>query len=55
MSNDKAVENAVASVEMEGYQLDNECIELCKKLLKKEINMEQYISIIKQKSGVTAR
>lgn len=52
MTNDKAIEIAVASVKMEGYQVDDECIKLCGKLLRKEINMEQYISIIKQKSGV---
>ena len=54
MSIDKAVENAVASVKMEGYQIDNECVGWCKKLLEKEINMEQYIALIKQKTGVVA-
>ena len=52
MSVDKAIENAVASVEMEGYHVDNECLKWCKKLLENEINMEQYISLVKQKSGV---
>lgn len=51
MSTDKAIENAVASVKMEGYHLDNECILWCKKLLEKEIDMEQYIAFVKQKSG----
>ena len=55
MSIDKAVENAVASVKMEGYQIDSECIQWCKKLLKKEISMEQYIALVKQKSGVAAQ
>lgn len=55
MSIDKAIENAVASVTMEGYEIDSECIYLCKKLLEKEINMEQYITLIKQKSGVITK
>ena len=46
MSNDKAIENAIASVRMEGYQIDNECVQWCKKLLENEINMEQYIALI---------
>ena len=52
MSIDKAIGNAIASVKMEGYQIDNECVEWCKKLLGKEISMEQYIALVKQKSGV---
>ena len=55
MSIDKAIENAVASVKMEGYQIDNECVQWCKKLLSKEISMEQYITLVKQKSGVVAQ
>ena len=54
MSIDKAIENAIASVKMEGYQIDNECVQWCKKLLQKEINMDQYIALVKQKSGVVA-
>ena len=52
MSTDKVIENAVASVEMEGYQVDIECIQWCKKLLENEISMEQYIALVKQKTGV---
>lgn len=55
MSIDKAIENAVASVKMEGYQIDNDCVQWCKKLLEKEINMEQYITLVKQKSGVVVQ
>ena len=44
----------VENEEMEGYQIDNECVQWCKKLLQKEINMEQYIALVKQKSGVVA-
>ena len=52
MSTDKILENAIASVQMEGYHMDNECIQWCKKLLEKEIDMQQYIDLLKQKSGV---
>lgn len=55
MSIDKAVANASASIQMEGYQIDNECIVWCKKLLKKEISMEEYIALVKQKTGVGAQ
>lgn len=52
VSTDRVIENAVASVKMEGYQVDNECIQWCKKLLENEISMEQYIALVKQKTGV---
>ncbi len=52
MSIDKAIENAVASVEMEGFSIDEQSKDLCKKLLNNEISMEQYISLIKQSVGV---
>lgn len=51
---DKAIENAVASVEMEGYQIDEQSKEWCKKLLLNEITMEEYIELVKLKAGVTA-
>ena len=52
VSIDKAIENAVASVKMEGYQVNSDCIQWCEKLLKKEIDMDEYIAFLKQKSGV---
>ncbi len=52
MSTDKAIENAIASLKMEGYQIDDKCIQWCKKLLEKEITMEQYITLVKQKSNI---
>ena len=52
MSIDKAIENAVASVQMEGFAIDNECVQWCERLLKNEIDMEQYISLVKRKAGV---
>lgn len=55
MSIDKAIKDAVASVEMEGYQVDSECVKWCRKLLDKEIDFQEYIALVKQKSGVVAR
>lgn len=52
MSIDKAIENAVASVKMEGFQIDSECVRWCERLLKNEIDMAQYIALVKQKAGV---
>lgn len=54
MTIEKTIECAVASVEMEGYHIDNDCIQLCKNLLENKINIEQYIAIIKQQAGVQA-
>lgn len=51
---ERAINNAVFSTEMEGYIIDNTSKELCRKLLKKEITMEEYISFIKSSAGVTA-
>lgn len=54
MSIDKAIENSAASVEMEGYQIDEQCKDWCRKLLQGEITMEEYIVLVKQRAGVTA-
>ena len=53
-SYDKAIENSVASVEMECYQIDEQSKEWCKKLLLNEITMDEYIELVKLKAGVTA-
>ena len=53
MSIDKAIENAVASIEMEGFSIDEQCKDWCRMLLNNEISMEQYISLIKQSVGVS--
>lgn len=50
MSIDKAIENAIASIKMEGYHIDDEGIMWCKQLLEKEIDMERYIALVKKKA-----
>lgn len=54
MSVDKAIDNAVASVEMEGFYINEQCKDWCRMLLNNEISMEQYISLVKQSAGVTS-
>ncbi|MDD6644474.1 MAG: hypothetical protein PUE67_00180 [Oscillospiraceae bacterium] len=51
---DKSINNAAASIEMEGFHIDEQSKIWCKQLLLKEITMEEYISKVKQKAGVTA-
>lgn len=51
---DKAIKNASASVEMEGFSIDEQSKILCKKLLLNEITMDDYILLVKQKAGVNA-
>ncbi len=52
---EKEVNNACASVEIEGYTIDEQCRAWCKQLLKKEITFEEYILLVKEKSGVGAK
>lgn len=42
----KAMDNAEASINMEGLHVSDSCRELCEKLMKKEITFEEYIKII---------
>lgn len=50
----KSIENAAASVEMEGFHIDEQSKLWCKQLLLKQITIEEYISLIKQKAGISA-
>jgi hypothetical protein len=49
---EKSINNAAASVEMEGYHIDEQSRNWCKQLLLKEITMKEYINLVKQKAGV---
>ena len=42
----KAMDNAEASINMEGLYISELCRELCEKLLKNEITFEEYLSQI---------
>ena len=40
------MENAEASINMEGLYVSDSCKELCEKLLKKEITFEEYLKYV---------
>ncbi len=42
----KAMDNAEASINMEGLYVSDFCKDLCEKLLKKEITFEDYMKLI---------
>ncbi len=52
MSIERAINNAAASVEMEGYSIDEQSKIWCRQLLEKQITMDQYIHLVKQRAGV---
>ena len=52
MSIDKAIENSAASIKMESIHIDEQCKDWCRKLLQGELTMEEYIVLVKEKSGI---
>ena len=51
---EQIIENAATSVEMESYTIDSKSKEWCQKLLRNEIAMQEYISLVKKIAGVMA-
>lgn len=49
---EQAIESAAASMKMEGFQVDQQCVDLCRRLLKDEITMGEYISAVTGKKAV---
>lgn len=45
----KSMNNAEASINMEGFYVSEESKELCKRLLNKEISFDDYMNAIKAK------
>ncbi len=41
---EKSIRTAVASLEMEGFEVDPECMALCQKMLSGEITTEEYLA-----------
>ncbi len=52
--NERAINNAIASLEMEGFVVLPEYKKLCEKLLNKEITMAEYIDTVKTMQGISA-
>lgn len=52
MSVDKAIDNASASLEMEGLHVSGELKKLLIRRLNNEISMEEYISLAMELKGV---
>ena len=49
MTIDKAINNAIASLKTEGYDIDDESIQHCKELLENKLTWEQYMEFVKQR------
>lgn len=47
---ERAIKNAAASVEIEGFCIDAECREWCRLLLEKKITLTEYIELVKNSS-----
>ncbi len=41
---EKSIHTAAASLEMEGFAVDPDCMALCQKMLSGEITMEEYLA-----------
>lgn len=52
MSIDRAINNAAASVEMEGYSIDEQCKNWCRQVLENKITMEQYIQLVLENADI---
>lgn len=52
MSVDKAIDNASASLEMEGFCVSDELKKLLVKRLNNEITMDEYISLAMELKGI---
>jgi hypothetical protein len=50
----RSIANAAASLEMEGFRVDDECKDWCRLVLKNQMSKEEYLSLLLKKAGVTA-
>ena len=51
---ERALNNAVASVEMEGFHVSEETKELCIQVLNGQMDFATYLALAKQRAGVAA-
>lgn len=54
MTIENALDRGIANVEIEGFTVDEQMREWCKKLLKKEITYEEYIALLREKARKSA-
>ena len=52
LTNERIIRNATASLEIEGFIVEDKYKFLCNKLLNKENTMSQYIEIVKKQQGI---
>ncbi len=52
--NRTAVENATASIEMEGFKVSEESKAMCEKVLDGKMSFEEYLTYSLKRAGVTA-
>lgn len=50
---EKSIKTAASSLEMEGFSIDEQAKNWCKKLLNNEITINEYILLAKTKAGVS--
>jgi len=55
MTVERAIKNAAASVEMEGFTISPETLELCRQLLERQISYEEYKCAVLENAGVLAK
>ena len=53
-TNKEAIENAAASVEMEGLKVSEQSKVWCEKYLNHEISFDQYLALALKQAGVSA-
>lgn len=53
-TNKEAIENAAASVEMEGFNISEQSKVWCEQLLNHEITFDQYLALALKQAGVSA-
>ena len=49
---EKIISNAAASIEMEGFYVDEKCKEWCREYLRDEITMDEYMKRLLEKVGI---
>ena len=54
MTLENALDRGIANVEIEGFTVDEQMREWCKKLLKKEITYEEYLALLRDKARKSA-